>query len=100
MSSFVDLSQKEKRMDLMFSVGLKRSTKQATILFILEHKSGPYPDLLLQMLEYQTGIYRKTKKLNPIIPILVYHGKAKTWKGPFKFSGRFTGDDLGVSKEI
>ena len=83
MTSFIDHDQKEKRMDLVFSVKLKRSKKTAKILFLLEHKSHQKNDLMVQMLEYQTGIYQKSK--TPVIPILIYHGREKKWKGSLKF---------------
>ena len=82
MTSFIDHDQKEKRMDLVFSVKLKRSKKTARILFLLEHKSHQKNDLMVQMLEYQTGIYQKSK--TPVIPIIVYHGKEK-WRKSLRF---------------
>ncbi len=89
MTSFVDTQQREKRMDLTFSVKLKRGKQTARILFLLEHKSYRDDDLLVQMLEYQTGIYRQTR--NPVIPILVYHGKEKKWRGVLNFQDSLVG---------
>ncbi len=41
--------------------------------------------MLLQLLEYQNAIYQKTEgPLIPVIPIIVYHGKTKTYSGPKK----------------
>ncbi len=89
LTSFVDTEQREKRMDLTFSVKLKRGKQTARILFLLEHKSYRNDDLLVQMLEYQTGIYRRTR--TPVIPILVYHGKEKKWRGVLNFQDSLKG---------
>ena len=89
MTSFIDTEQREKRMDITFSVKLKRGKQTARILFLLEHKSYRDDDLLVQMLEYQTGIYRRSR--NPVIPILVYHGKEKKWRGVLNFQDSLAG---------
>ena len=96
-TSFIDEKGKEKRTDLQFSVQSKNSTERVTLLFLIEHKSYQDPKTLLQLLGYQTGIYEKlandlksSKKakqnlLPPVLPILVYQGKEKEWKGPLEF---------------
>ena len=89
MTSFIDTEQREKRMDITFSVKLKRGKQTARILFLLEHKSYRDDDLLVQMLEYQTGIYRRSRNL--VIPILVYHGKEKKWRGVLNFQDSLAG---------
>ena len=53
------------------------------VLFLLEHKSSEDPNTLIQLLEYQTTIYKE--KRMPIIPILFYHGKKREWKLPLNF---------------
>ena len=80
-------------MDLCFSVQLKKSKKRTQILFLLEHKSYQSPGILHQMLDYQTGIYchQHREKNYPVIPIIVYHGKEKKWRGPLNFQDTLTG---------
>ena len=97
-TSFIDASQREKRMDLTFSVKLKRSKNSAQILFLLEHKSRQDNDLLVQMLEYQAGIYRCSR--SPVIPILVYHGKRKKWTGRLNFQDSLEGLTPAIKKRF
>ena len=80
---YLDPQWQSKAVDLVFNVKLKNSKKQANLVFLLEHKSYKDGRLLQQLLEYQARIYSKQK--NPIIPILVYHGKEKKWGGPLRF---------------
>ena len=82
-TSFLDKELSEKRADLLFSVNLKNSNERVGVLFLLEHKSSEDPNTLIQLLEYQTTIYKE--KRMPIIPILFYHGKKREWKLPLNF---------------
>ena len=86
---FLDNDFNERRMDLAFGVKLKRTKASVKIVFLLEHKSGPAPDLFQKLLEYQSCHYSKEK--NPVIPILVYHGRNKTWKGHINFQDSLNG---------
>ena len=79
LSSFVDKKQQEKRMDL--SVQLKKSKKRTQILFLLEHKSYQSPDVLHQMLEYQTGIYCHQHGTTPSSPLLSTTEKKRSGEG-------------------
>ena len=79
----VDSKWKEARADLVFSVKLKRIKKPVRIIFLLEHKSYQNPMLLKQLLTYQVDRYLKEDC--PIIPILVYHGREKTWRAALSF---------------
>ena len=84
-NTFVDKDLQEKRADLIFSVQLKNSSPPASakIIFLLEHKSHYDPDLMTQLLHYQTGIYSKNQ--NPVITVLLYHGRQKKWRGALSF---------------
>ena len=84
-NTFVDKDLQEKRADLIFSVQLKNSSPPASakIIFLLEHKSHYDPDLMTQLLHYQTGIYSKNQ--NPVIVVLLYHGRQKKWRGALSF---------------
>ena len=83
LNTFVDKNWKEKRADLIFSVKLKNSKKEVKIIFLLEHKSQYSPDIMRQLLCYQTGIYEK--HLHPVIVVVLYSGKNKKWTGPLSF---------------
>lgn len=68
--------------DLVWSVQT-RDKKKLRISLLLEHKSYIDSGTAFQLLEYLASGYRKQmkedKKVEPIIPILYYHGK-KGWK--------------------
>ncbi len=83
LSSFFDAQGREKRTDLPFSVQLKNSHNRIKLLFLLEHKSWQDPKAMQQMLAYQTGMYERTQ--DPVIPVFVYQGKDRKWKGPLDF---------------
>ncbi len=83
LNTFIDKEHREKRTDLQFSVQLKSSQKPVKLLFLLEHKSRQDSKMLTQMLHYQLGMYSRFNY--PVIPILVYQGKAKKWNGPLEF---------------
>ncbi len=89
MTVFMDEEGNEKRIDLLFSVQVKGSKKQVRIFFLLEHKSHQDPQLLRQVLGYQTCIYNRWNY--PVIPILVYHGRQKHWRGPLTFQDSLEG---------
>ena len=59
MTVFMGEEGNEKRIDLLFSVQVKGSKKQVRIFFLLEHKSHQDPQLLQQVLGYQTCIYNR-----------------------------------------
>ena len=98
MNIFIDEQGNEKRVDLLFSVQLKDSEERARIFFLLEHKSYQDPNLLKQILGYQTYIYNHFDC--PVIPILVYHGKEKEWKGPLEFKESIQGLTPALEKEF
>ena len=95
----IDEAMKEKRTDLTFSVGVKGSRKRAHVIFLLEHKSEHDKDLLLQLLEYQVAFYRKNPN-DPIIPILLYHGKKKEWRHPLNFQDNIKNMTEGIRREF
>ena len=79
----VDKEWREKRADLVFSARLKDKKTPVKIIFIIEHKAGQDPNLLLQLLKYQVDRY--LEESTPIIPILVYHGQQKKWRTSLNF---------------
>ena len=65
----------------------------ADIVFLLEHKSYRDSELLRQFLNYQNRIYSESE--NPVIPILIYHGKEPEWKYSLSFQ-----DSLKMTDDI
>ena len=59
------------------------------MVFLLEHKSYREPGLMRQFLNYQNRIY--SQRDNPIVPILVYHGREPEWGGPSAFQDTLVG---------
>ena len=98
MNIFIDEQGNEKRVDLLFSVQLKDSKERVRIFFLLEHKSYQDPNLLKQILGYQTYIYNHFDC--PVIPILVYHGREKEWKGKLEFQDLLQGLTPALKKEF
>lgn len=82
--SFVSPALQEYFSDVVYQSPLKIGKQSAVLSFIFEHKSKPEPRPHLQLLRYMLDawteqLHQNNKKLNPIIPILLYHGK-QGWK--------------------
>ena len=93
-TAYIDQKSRPKMADFVFSIKPKGSSKTTDIVILLEHKTGQSGDVLQQLLEYQTAIYARRK--NPIVPVLVYQGPDKRWRGGLQFQ-----DSLeGMSKSI
>ncbi len=88
---FTDDRGVERKIDLLFSVKVKESKEEVRMLFILEHKSYQDSKVLHQILRYQTLAYNRWNWKYPVIPILVYHGREKHWKGSLKFQDSIKG---------
>ena len=84
-STFINEKLKEDRTDLIFFVKFKNSRKSAQVVFLIEHKSYNDPHIMDQILRYQAASYRRTKA--PILPIIIYNGKNKKYKGELGFRG-------------
>ena len=84
-NTFINEKLREDRTDLIFSVKFKKSKKSAQIVFLIEHKSYNDPHIMDQILRYQAASYRRTKA--PILPIIIYNGKKKEYKGNLSFYG-------------
>ncbi len=63
--------------------------KRVRLFFLLEHKSHQDSQVLQQILRYQTLVYNRWNY--PVIPILVYHGRQKHWRGPLNFQDSLDG---------
>jgi len=76
-NSFVDESLRNLYSDILFLAnGTDGEAKELYLL--LEHKSHPDKNILMQLLGYQREIYARQKKYAMVLPIVLYHGK-KEW---------------------
>ncbi|KJS49061.1 MAG: transposase [Peptococcaceae bacterium BRH_c23] len=88
--SFIEKELEETFSDLLFQT--KINHKDGYLYLLFEHKSYPSPKIALQLLKYMLNIWEQktadqpTAKLPVIIPMVVYHGKAR-WNSPVKLSG-------------
>jgi predicted transposase/invertase (TIGR01784 family) len=94
--SFVDEELREHFSDLLYRVR-QLNGDEANVYLLLEHKSSPETLVALQLLRYMVRIWERarqenTKKLPPIIPIVVYHGREK-WQVSENFTGLFEGTE-------
>ncbi|MCI0395976.1 MAG: Rpn family recombination-promoting nuclease/putative transposase [Chloroflexi bacterium] len=94
--SFVDPELQEHFSDLLYRVQ-QRNGEAADVYLLLEHKSGPDTWVALQLLRYMIRIWEMrlrqgAKRLTPIIPVVVYHGKS-AWPVSQDFTGLFPGPE-------
>ena len=89
--SFIDKEHRELRSDALFSVSFK-DIGELQIYILLEHKSYPYPQIHIQLLDYMCSIYREQirqeKEPTLVVPVLFYHGREK-WSSPVSFLDTF-----------
>jgi len=86
--SFVDDELRGSQTDRLFSASLKDG-RRALIYTLLEHKSAPELATPLQLLRSVMRIWErdtggeasKLRALPPVIPLVIYHGKAR-WSVP------------------
>jgi len=95
--SFVDAELREHFSDLLYQVKLK-DEREAYVYVLLEHKSYPDGLVAFQLLRYLVRIWKQSlwevgeSPLAPIIPMVVYHGKA-AWQVGLDFGSLFEGPD-------
>lgn len=87
--SFVDAELQPHLSDLLYRVRLK-SGGEAYVYALFEHKSGPDAWVGFQLFRYKARIWermaqRKTEKLPPIFPLVLYHGRTR-WRAKRNFS--------------
>ena len=98
-ATYVTGDGREIRTDTILSAQAKGSEKRARILFLIENKAQKNPiQTLLQLLDYQNTIYQKGD--TPILPIVIYHGKTKRYKGPLVFQGFLDGYPESLKREL
>jgi len=89
---FVDDDLRKNQTDRLFSARLKDG-RRALIYTLLEHKSAPEVATPLQLMRYVVRIWErdaggeasKLRALPPVIPLVIYHGKAR-WSVPTALS--------------
>ncbi|MEZ5039379.1 MAG: Rpn family recombination-promoting nuclease/putative transposase [Saprospiraceae bacterium] len=85
--SFVTPKLKQYYSDLVYQC-LTNEGKPIEVALLFEHKNDipiyPHIQLLRYQLEYWENQFKQKKGLTPIIPIVVYQGKQKWTKRPFK----------------
>lgn len=98
--SFVDKQLKASYSDIVFQCDYGTRPIQISLLF--EHKSSPEPYARLQLLRYMLnsweGQLKNGHKLMPVIPVIIYHGKA-AWKKTNLYD-YFKGIDPGLQAFI
>lgn len=98
-TSYIDDAMQEYFADIIYTCFLRDETK-VKVCLILEHKSYIDPIIHLQLLRYMVNGWEKqrdtenSKKLTPILPVVVYHGKSKWVRRPFKSNFELKGEDL------
>ncbi len=91
--SFIDKELKEHFSDILYSVDTKGGGS-SYVYVLFEHKSYPERLISLHLLRYMARIWEEavkrgeTRPLSPIIPVVVYHGRAK-WKVGLEFQDLF-----------
>ena len=84
-----DESLRESRCDCLFKARMKPAVGGAStpgyVLILLEHKSHPAQDVLLQILKYLAAVAGRARTQRrpppPVVPLLFYHGR-KPWRLP------------------
>ena len=81
----VNANSKESRMDAVFKIRKKGHKQKQCVYIIFEHKSYVDKKIISQISQYVTSIIKyqedNNEKLQPIYPIVFYHGKRK-WTLP------------------
>ena len=95
--SFIDPRLQEHFSDLLYSVPLANDVGMVFVYLLLEHKSYYDPFTPLQILGYMVRFWERRqrqgqKTLEPIIPLLLYHGRER-WIGSQRLSGLYTGPE-------
>lgn len=98
--SFVDQELREHLSDIVYRIGCRDQGPEpspAYVYLLFEHKSHPEPLVAFQLLRYMVRLWEKTlagkkaKRLPPIIPLVLYHGRTR-WKIPLTFQALLRSD--------
>jgi len=79
--SYVDERLRSSYSDLLYRVTLAGDAGDGLVYLLMEHKSAPDRTTAFQLLRYVVRIWEQrlhqNRKLCPIIPLVVYHGRRK-----------------------
>ena len=88
-ASFIDAQFIQSEADLLFSVTIANRPGYVYVLF--EHQSSPDPLMLLRLLGYMVGVWKRFQRESPpsnrlpvIIPMVLFHG-SREWQGSMSF---------------
>lgn len=91
--TFVDPHLRSHHSDMVFAVRLN-DNRPAAVYVLFEHKSYPDVRVACQLLRYMVRIWERWPKpsggLQPIIPLVVYHGQPE-WRTPVNLAGMYDG---------
>lgn len=91
--TFIDGGLQAHYSDLLFAVRLN-DNRPAAVYVLFEHKSYPDVRVAFQLLRYMVRIWERWPKpsggLQPIIPLVVYHGQWE-WRTPINLAGMYDG---------
>lgn len=91
--TFIDETLQAHYSDLLFAVRLN-DNRPAAVYMLFEHKSYPDVRVAFQLLRYMVRIWERWPKasggLQPIIPLVVYHGQPE-WRTPINLAGMYDG---------
>ena len=95
--SFIDSQLQEHFSDLLYSVPLATGEGTIFVYLLLEHKSYFDPLTPLQILGYMMRFWERRgregqKMLEPIIPLVLYHGRER-WQGSQQLSDLYAGPE-------
>jgi len=91
-NSFVDESLRNLYSDILFSA-TGTDGHPIELYLLLEHKSHPDKNILIQLLGYQREIYSKQKNYSQVISIVFYHGQE-----PWNIRTEFTEHQNALSR--
>ena len=77
--SYVDEALRAHYSDIMFTVKRKIADENSRLYMLCEHKSSPEHDTLEQLRSYLTVIHAGLKTPQPVISIVLYHGREE-WR--------------------
>ncbi|MEM7658818.1 MAG: Rpn family recombination-promoting nuclease/putative transposase [Bacteroidota bacterium] len=86
-NSYTDEQLREYLTDVVYQCPLRDSQEKINMVFLFEHKSYLPTFPHLQLLRYMLNLWeyqaKNSKRLQPIVPMLIYHGTANWRMRPF-----------------
>jgi len=100
--SFIDAELQQHLSDLLYRVRL-RGGGEAYVYVLFEHKSAPEEWVAFQLLRYLVRIWEqvrqeKIKKLPPIFPLVLYHGR-RPWRVARHFSSLIAWEEVAALRK-